>query len=389
MVTTFYPPHIGGIEYHVENLSEQLVKRGHKITVLTSMLPGKKQSCRDVSPDGIDIYRAKTIFPSNKIYPSLSSQGIALNVQRTVKQIINEKHIDIIHTHGHHYYLTWRTIDTAKRLGIPSILTIHGLYALKPSDGIAQIEEEIFNRTIFTRELNRVDATIGLTKIITNYARKYCLKNNYFTIPNGVNQKIFTSNRKNRFDYRQKYNISADKIVVLFRGRFESIKGIIELAEAAKLVVKQNRRIFFVFVGGGSLTAELDKILQPIKENYQIIGWTPVNEIHELYLASDIFILPSKSEALPLTILEAMAAKLQIIATPVGGIPEVLEMYPYKTFIKKLDPISISMVIVSVAQGHKNLFSLNQEPEYMKNFDWQNIAFNVERVYFTALNRLN
>ena len=85
-----------------------------------------------------------------------------------------------------------------------------------------------------------------------------------------------------------------------------------------------------------------------------------------------------------------MAAKLPIIATPVGGIPDVLEMYPCKTFIKKLDPLSISMVIVSVAHAHKNLFTLNQkEPEYMKNFDWQNIAFNVERVYFTALNRLN
>ncbi len=383
MVTTFYPPHVGGIEYHVENLSKQLVKRGHNITVLTSMLPGKKQSPRELSSDGIDVFRIKTIFPTGKLYSSLSSQGITLNVKRTIERLVKEKHIDVIHVHGHHYFLTWRAISAAKRLCIPSVLTLHGLYALNPFDAKAEVAEEIFNRTIFTRELNAVAATIGLTPKITNYAKKYGPPSKqYFSIPNGVNYHIFSMNSKKRFEYRQKYNINKNQIVILFLGRFASIKRVLELAEAAKLVVKKNDRAFFLFVGGGSLTNELAKILLPLKKNYKIVGWTAANEIHELYLASDIFVLPSKSEALPLTILEAMAAKLHIVATPVGGIPEVLQDYPSKTFINKPTSSNICSTLLNVIeQGYGSAIEQPCELTYMKNFDWDIISYKVEKVY--------
>ncbi len=62
---------------------------------------------------------------------------------------------------------------------------------LNPLDPIAQIGEEIFNRQFLHENLNKVAATIGLTKNNTNYAKKYWPRsNNYFTIPNGVNQKF-------------------------------------------------------------------------------------------------------------------------------------------------------------------------------------------------------
>jgi glycosyltransferase involved in cell wall biosynthesis len=384
MVTTFYPPHIGGIEHHVETLSKYLVKRGHQLTVLTSMLPDKKlRSCDEIS-DSIEVFRLKAIFPSGWPYSALSSQGFTLKTRETIKRLVKRQKIDLIHAHGHHYYLTWRAIDTANSLKLPSVLTLHGLYALNPTNVLAQLEEDIFNYTIFRRELRQVAAIIGLTPRITGYARKYGpLSKMYFTIPNGVNHQIFTENHKNRFNYRRKYDIGDDKTVVLFLGRFASVKGVLELAEASKLVVKKNSRVFFLFVGGGPLAQKLAEILKPIQENSKIISWAPYNKIHELYIASDIFILPSKSEALPLTILEAMAAQLHILTTTVGGIPEVLRTYPYKTFIRQLSPLEICEAILgTIAQPRGRLVELQQHsPEYMENFDWQKIACQVEEVY--------
>ncbi len=381
MATTFYPPHIGGVEYHVDNLSKELVARGHSITVLTAELPGENSLPEHQAFNGIEVFRSKTFFPSGTLYPSLSSQGIMLNIGSIIRRIVKEKDIDVIHAHGHHYYTTWRALGSAKKLGLPAVLSLHGLYALKPSDHIAQIGEGIFNRTVFTRELNQAAAVIGLTPIITEYARKYGSKSKYFTIPNGVNQTVFEENRKNKFQYKRKYNIPKDKLVILFRGRFAEIKGVLELARAAKLIIEKNPDVFFLFVGGGPLAAELATVLKPINTNSKIVGWTPVDELHELYLASDIFVLSSKAEALPLTILEAMAANLYIVATPVGGVPDVLKDYPFKTFIEQAEQAKILETLLSVIEQKTYLTSNSPAPGYLNSFDWSKIAERVEKVY--------
>jgi glycosyltransferase involved in cell wall biosynthesis len=81
-----------------------------------------------------------------------------------------------------------------------------------------------------------------------------------------------------------------------------------------------------------------------------------------------------------------MAARLHIIATPVGGIPEVLQTYPYKTFIRGFTPPEIcdSILGAITALGKR---SLEQQPEpsvCLKDFDWQRIARQVEEVYRSA-----
>jgi glycosyltransferase involved in cell wall biosynthesis len=385
MVSTFYPPHIGGIEYHVENLSRELVKRGHQITVLTSALSNLPSNA--LSPEGIEVIRVKAYFPIGRIYPPVSNQGFILNVGSTISKILKEKNIDVMHAHGHHYYLTWRAISAAKKFGVPSILTLHGLDALRCCNLIAKIGEEIFNRTIFRRELKNITSLIGLTPHITDYAKKYgFLSKNCFSIPNGVNYAIYSSNIQKKIIYRQKYKIGLDKTVILFRGRFSQIKGVCELAEAAKQVVQKNQEAYFIFVGGGPLFSELTKALKPIRAQSKIFDWTPENIIHELYIASNIFVLPSKSEALPLTILEAMAAQLNIIATPVGGIPEILQNYPFKTIINNGSSSEISKAVLSTINENKRTAFDQQliNLGYMDEFDWEKIATNVERIYQEA-----
>ncbi len=381
MATTFYPPHIGGVEYHVDNVSRELVARGHRITVLTADLPGEKSLPEHEASNGIEVFRSKTFFPSGKLYPSLSSQGVMLNIGSTITRIVKEKDIDVIHAHGHHYYTTWRALGLAKKLGLPAVLSLHGLYALKPSDPIAQVSEGIFNRTVFTWELDQATAVIGLTPTITGYAKKYGAQSKYYTIPNGVNRTLFEENKKHKLQYRRKFNIPKDKIVILFRGRFADIKGVLELARAAKIIVGKNPDVFFLFVGGGSLAPELATILKSINKNSQIIGWTPVDELQELYIASDIFVLPSKAEALPLTILEAMAANLYIVATPVGGVPDVLKNYPFKLLINQADQEKISETLLSVIEQKTYLISNSPDHSYLDSYDWSKIAERIEKVY--------
>jgi|WetSurMetagenome_2_1015567.scaffolds.fasta_scaffold184002_1 glycosyltransferase involved in cell wall biosynthesis len=382
MVSTFYPPHIGGIEYHVENLSKELVKKGHKVTVLTSAL--SEMPLSTMSPHGIEIIRVKTCFPFAKIYPPIGNQGFVLNFDYVLKKLINSRNIDIVHAHGHHYYMTWKTICAAKKIGVPVVLTLHGLDTLSRCNPVAKIGEKIFNRTIFRQELKYVSALIGLTPRITENAKKYgFVAKGSFSIPNGVNLSVFDSNIEKKFLYRQKYGLDLSKTIVLFIGRFSQVKGVCELAEAAKKVVRKNDQVFFIFVGGGPLASELRKALKPISAYSKIFDWTPENVIHEFYIASNIFVLPSKSEALPLTVLEAMAARLKIVATNVGGIPEILQNYPYKTSINKCRPDEISNAILRATEERVSTFNNQQliKKGYMDEFNWEKISQQVEKIY--------
>ena len=166
---------------------------------------------------------------------------------------------------------------------------------------------------------------MGLTDQITKYGKM--ISNNaarYFTIPNGIDTQVFAKNLSSKKDYRKKYGINSDAVVILFRGRFEHVKGIIEFVDAIKLIVQElGPNVEAVIVGGGTLEGKIRDNADSIN-GIHILGWQKEEDIHELYIASDIFVLPSRFEALPITILEAMNAGLYIMYTDVGGVSDIL-----------------------------------------------------------------
>jgi len=379
MATTFYPPHIGGVEYHVENLSKLLVKKGHHVTIFTSLLPNMKMETFE-KKDGVEILRTKTLFLPSWLHSSLSSVGFIFDVKNKLANIIEERSIDVIHAHGHHYPLSWAALDVASELSVPSVLTLHGMYAINPENPLLRGLEERFNLSFLSSKLKKVSAIIGLTPKITDFIKKYgCPSGNYFTIPNGIDLANFEVTSKSKYALREKYSIPTEKFVILFRGRFSSVKGVLELAEAAVTLSEKNNNIFFVFVGNGPLKNKLKQKLSPIKDNSKILGWTPVNEIPELYLASDFFVLPSKWEALPITILEALASSLYIVATPVGGVADIIEKYPRKTYIRGTSPRQISESLEKALY----LFHNENTPRFfdVQKFNWENISVEIENVY--------
>ncbi|MEM3714149.1 MAG: glycosyltransferase family 4 protein, partial [Nitrososphaeria archaeon] len=266
----------------------------------------------------------------------------------------------------------------------------HGMYALNPqvAEGKTFLEET-FNKTIFKLILNRTDSVIGLSKTIVNYAKKYGSKwSKYYVIPNGVDLDLYNGSLHKKMDYRLKYGLPVDNVVILFRGRFNYVKGVMEAAYAARYVTKHWSNVFFIFVGDGPLKNLIKKILNGLK-NVKIYDWASTAAIHELYIASDIYLIPSKWEALPITLIEAMAARLYIISTKVGGIPDVLEGYPRKVFIASFDPKAI---VEALEKALNKTCATNVTIDLrrcLKQFNWRSIVHTIENVYNETILRLS
>jgi len=383
LVTTFFPPSKGGLSNHVYHLSRNLSEIGNTISLMTPTLDNVRTS--QYYEHFKKVYRLNSFFLPGWPYPTLRSVGIPKDLGSKIKSVMRNGDFDIVHVHGHHFPFSWFAVKWAKKYEIPIVLTMHGMYALNPNvlEGKSSIEN-LLNKYFFKKIFSNINAVIGLTGEITNYAKIFTNEpTRYYTIPNGVDVMLYKENLKRKNEYRKRYNIGNNSIVILFRGRFEHVKGILEFAKAAKKIVK-NDKIEIVIVGGGSLTASLKAIVAGT-DRIHLFDWQPDDKIHELYIASDIFAIPSRFEALPLAIIEAMNAGLHIVYTPVGGVPEILKKYPRRTPIQEISHEVLEDVLSKVISNFDEE-NVSESLSYARKFDLKHIVQDTYKVYMECVN---
>lgn len=376
-VTTFFPPTKGGIANHVFHVTKNLSEIGNPLSLITTKFNGR---IPPYSEHFKNIYQLKSFFLPGWPYPTLRSFGIPKDFGSKIKSIIRNGDFDVVHVHGHHYPFSWLAVKWAKKYEIPVVLTLHGMYALNPNviGGKTNIEK-FLNKYFFKKIFSNINGVIGLTEQITNYSKIFTAPpTRYYTIPNGVDVPIYKENLKRKNEYREIYGLNKNSIVILFRGRFEHVKGILEFAKAAKKIVK-NDKIEIVILGGGTLETSLKTIIVG-NNRIHLFDWQPYEKIHELYIASDVFVIPSRFEALPIALMEAMNAGLHIVYTSVGGVSDILEKYPRKTLIQNISSAEIENAILK-AISNFNIENVNESLNYASTFSWKNIAKDTAAVY--------
>ena len=382
-ITPFFPPNIGGVADVVLNLNSNFSKLGHNVSIIAPKHVRDKGT--KIEGFNSEVYRINSIYLPGWPYSTLNSVSFPVDLGLKIKSIMKKGNYDVVHVHAQQYPICWFAIQSAYNLGIPCVLTSHGMWALDPNVmGKKTRLEDYFNKLIYSRLLNKTNAVIGLTEQITNFAKQIGKKEvKYFTIPNGVNTSIYKVNIDRKKQFQEEFQLNKDSIVILFLGRFELVKGVIEFSNAIKTIVK-NKQIEVLIVGQGSLENKVKSILKGI-ERIHFFPWQSSGEIHKFYIASDIFVLPSRFEGLPLTLIEAMNAGLHILYTPVGGIPEFIDGYSRKTLLKDSTSEEIQNVLTEIISHFSFKEGLNEALNYGRKFDWHNLAQETISVYDECL----
>jgi glycosyltransferase involved in cell wall biosynthesis len=144
------------------------------------------------------------------------------------------------------------------------------------------------------------------------------------TIYNGLDPTNYQSTVDERWEMRKKLNVSKNEIMLLTTGNLTSVKGHSVLIKAIAQLIKKSLPVKCFIAGQGELHGELEHLIK--KENLQpyceLLGYR--SDVRQLLSATDIFVMPSLNEALSYSIQEALAAGKPVVASNVGGIPEVI-----------------------------------------------------------------
>ncbi len=375
-INMFYLPTYGGVERVMQELAEYQVKQGHEVHVFCCNSDKyKKINKREEIINGVIVHRYPYWFRlslSTFIWPSLIWK-------------LPRYDFDVLHSHvsGHLYVLIAGLISKFNKS--KHIHTTHCPWTDAFRPGILKpfvfLNDLIFNRVSF----KLIDKIVAITPWELPILEKLARKEKIIVIPNGMDPILFKKISPNNF--KKNYNIKGK--MVLFLGRLNPTKGPEILARAGKEILKQRKDVNFIFIGPDEGKAEEVKEIIKDENNMQYIGpLNGKNKVAEAYQAADVYALPSYREGLPLTLFEAMASGLPIIASPVNGVPYEMKDNENGFFVNYGDIENLKEKILKVIDNPKiaENFSRNNK-EKSKSYTWEIINERYLKVYEDAKNK--
>lgn len=321
MLNKYYPPHLGGIEYHMRDLAQALSGAGHGVHAIVA---NEGRETIFESLDGVAVTRLGRLF-------AYASTPVALGMKRAIaEEAARPDGPDVFHLHfpypwGEVSWLAARSSGALTRRdshqNAPTVLTYH-------SDIVRQRVLGAAYAPILRRLLDRVDLVIASSPDMVEHSEHLSrIADKCRVVPFGVHVERFaaTPERTARAaELREQHTPSrGERPVVLFVGRLIYYKGAEVLVRAMADVDAD-----LVMIGRGPLRPELDALVESLGIGARVRFVEPVtdDDLAAWYHAADVFCLPSvaRSEAFGLVQLEAHAAGTPVVSTRLTtGVPFV------------------------------------------------------------------
>jgi glycosyltransferase involved in cell wall biosynthesis len=219
------------------------------------------------------------------------------------------------------------------------------------------------------------DAIIALTELEkSDFVRyKVAPESKMRVIYQGLELEEYAKSASDRDSFKKLLRIQPDDLVAGVVSRIEPVKGVIYFVQAAKLVLERLPKAKFIIAGEGSQRAGLEqKVIQlGLKDSVIFAGWR--EDVPEILSILDVLVQPSLNEAVGISLLEAQAAGLAVVATSVGGIPEVVKDGTTGILVPPGDISKISQAIIALLSDSAKRQSYGREGRR-----WVSGKFSVE-----------
>lgn len=379
VLTWEFPPRIvGGIARHVAELYPELVKQGHEINLLTIEF-GHAPMYEEV--EGIRVHRVP-VEPGDNFFHWIANLNQSMG-KHGGKLIVEEGYFDLIHAHD------WLVADAAIALKhhfkIPLIATIHateyGRY-----NGLFHND----HRYISAKE---GDLVYNAWRVIvcSDYMRHELQRT--LAVPWDKMDVIFNGIRPEKkprlheFDaenFRRRFAADREKILY-YVGRMTYEKGVqILLRAAPKVLWEMAGQVKFVIIGGGN-TDHLKDLARElgIWQQCYFTGFMFEEDLHKFQAVANCAVFPSLYEPFGIVALESFAARVPVVVSDTGGLPEVVQHGKTGIVTRANDPDSLAWGILKTLRNPDYVGAAieNAYRDLGRRFSWPKLAQQTEAVY--------
>jgi glycosyltransferase involved in cell wall biosynthesis len=234
-----------------------------------------------------------------------------------IRRFITAEKFDLVHYHGSR--AGTNTVIPARFARKKIIYTVHG-WSFHTGNNPLVTKGRIAAESLM---IKYTDLVICGSQADIDTGKKYCGGADYKLIHNSIDTTKFTPDSATK-NLREEYGIGSDKVVVTFLARMTYQKDPLTFVKAIALAVKENPNIVGLMIGDGEMKKEVLDLAKSLEVGDKLKFGPFRTDVQNVHASSDIFILPSLWEVVPLALLEAMAMEKACIATDIPGTTEAL-----------------------------------------------------------------
>ncbi len=304
-------PFMGGSGISAISIATELAKRGHDVHIIVY-----KKPFRRINQNLVKIHQI-----SIKKHPVFEYFPITLAAAAKIEEVIKKEKLDIINVHyalpySVSSYLAKQMVFSSTRKNIPIVTTLHGT-------DIHTLAWKKDFKSIIRFTLENSDGITSVSRFLADQAKELGIKKEIKVIYNYVDEQRFRRYRDRKIRDLRRDFAERNERIILHASNFRKIKRIDDIVRAFKRIRKKVP-CKLLLIGDGPEKSKIKRLVEELNLAEHVFFLGKQEKIEQFYAIADLFMLVSSKEGCPLSILEAMSSEVPVIATRVGGIPEIV-----------------------------------------------------------------